>query len=336
MNDSTIPQLLSKYLQKTLNPQEFKLFRAWLNEVDEPTLRTCLEAQWEGLLPQTSIEAVEMERIFYDINQLTSTEIIANRLLPQANTRIRWALSIAAAIVFLVLTSLSAYLHADRQQFIELASSEVVIKTDKGQRTQVHLPDGSVVDLNSLSTLTYQQRFGKEDRQVNLSGEGYFQVKKDTKKKFIVSTKHLDIEVLGTSFNVNAYEGKSVFELALVEGSVLVSTHTLPVQTVLLSPNEKAVFDINKNALMVMSSDKNIEMAWVSKELVFRSEAIKNVLARIERRYGVTINHDIPNFGEDLYTGTFDNEELLDVLNILKTHYKFSYKIKQDDVWITR
>lgn len=120
-----------------------------------------------------------------------------------------------------------------------LAEQDVIVRSGDSGTSQVTLPDGTLVRLNANSSLTYQQNFGQDNRKVKLSGEGYFEVKKNTEKKFIVNTGYIDVTVLGTKFNLYAYEDKDIIEMALVEGHVNVSTSQPPYQTICVKPNEK-------------------------------------------------------------------------------------------------
>lgn len=120
-----------------------------------------------------------------------------------------------------------------------LAEQDVIVRSGDSGTSQVTLPDGTLVRLNANSSLTYQQNFGQDNRKVKLSGEGYFEVKKNTEKKFIVNTGYIDVTVLGTKFNLYAYEDKDIIEMALVEGHVNVSTSQPPIRLFALNPMKK-------------------------------------------------------------------------------------------------
>ena len=126
-----------------------------------------------------------------------------------------------------------------------MAEQDVIVRSGDSGTSQVTLPDGTLVRLNANSSLTYQQNFGQDNRKVKLSGEGYFEVKKNTEKKFIVNTGYIDVTVLGTKFNLYAYEDKDIIEMALVEGHVNVSTSQPPYQTICVKPNEKVTYNLS-------------------------------------------------------------------------------------------
>jgi ferric-dicitrate binding protein FerR (iron transport regulator) len=189
--------------------------------------------------------------------------------------------------------------------------------------------------LNVASVLRYKLNYGDTIRKVNLKGEGFFEIKKDPAKPFIVQTKHLDIEVLGTSFNVYAYDEEQIVETTVVTGKVKVKTHTSPALVAYLKPDEKALYHPQTGDLKIAKTDKRMETAWLKGALVFRSVPLKEILYKLERKYGVTIHLDNKRIEEDVFTGSFDSEYISDIMKILQKHYQFKYKIEGDHVYIT-
>ena len=183
----------------------------------------------------------------------------------------------------------------------------------------------TIVHLNAKSSLTYSQDFGRNDRKVALSGEGFFEVKKDTEKKFTVGTGYMDIAVLGTKFNVYAYETKDIVEMSLVEGSVDVTTSRPPYQSIRVKPNEKVVYNKRTGNLLHERTSNKMETAWINKELVFRSERLEDVFRCLSRKFAVTFSVDDETLLNDVYTGTFDDENVESIMRVLKYHYKFKY-----------
>ena len=151
-------------------------------------------------------------------------------------------------------------------------------------------------------------------------------------KKFVVNTEFMDIEVTGTSFNVYAYSNKDILEMALVQGSVTVSSVRPPFERLNVVPNEKVIYDKKTGTMKKITTSNVLETAWVSKELVFRSESMDAVLKRIGRKYGVSFEIMDSSLVKDTYTGVFDKEEIEEVIDILKVHYGFDYKIKGNEV----
>ena len=219
-------------------------------------------------------------------------------------------------------------LYNENQQMQQLTERNVVIKAGDSP-SSIILPDGTNVKLNSYSSISYRSDFGVKARTVSLSGEGYFEVKRDETRQFVVKTNHIDIKVLGTKFNVHAYEDEDFLEMALLEGSVQVNTIKSPYRSLVVKPKEKVVYNKAEDELILKVSDNDIETAWLSDILIFQHDTLRYVLDCLERKYRVTFHVEDDIFLSDIYTGAFDEKDIIDILEILKIHYHFDY-VKED------
>lgn len=323
-----IKDLFRKYAFGKLSTEEFKELKEAVNRKSDPELIPFLQEEWDEFNDGPPLSAAEKELLFAKIRQQTMPNVTLNWR--------RKGLQIAASVAIVLLTSLSVYLYTSNRQMIELGERNVVVKVGKGERVSVTLPDGTSVRLNSESVLSYQQDFGLKDRNVFLTGEGFFDVVKSEGQKFIVNTRFLDIQVLGTSFNVYTYESVDSVEMSLVRGKVQVTTVRPPYQTFNVSPNEKVVYNKATGEMRVEASSNLIETAWISNELVFRSTTLKEVFNRVGRKYGVIFNVEDETLLSDLYTGVFDEADIADVMRILEANFGFDYRIQEDAVWIRR
>ena len=243
---------------------------------------------------------------------------------PRFTLQLYW-MQIAASLLLLIAGSLTVLTFMQQNEINALAEQNVVIRSGDYGKSLVTLPDGTIVHLNAKSSLTYSQDFGRNDRKVALSGEGFFEVKKDTEKKFTVGTGYMDITVLGTKFNVYAYETKDIVEMSLVEGSVDVTTSRPPYQSIRVKPNEKVVYNKRTGNLLHERTSNKMETAWINKELVFRSERLEDVFRCLSRKFAVTFSVDDETLLNDVYTGTFDDENVESIMRVLKYHYNFKY-----------
>jgi transmembrane sensor len=233
------------------------------------------------------------------------------------------------------------------------------VSTHKGSKSNIQLPDGTMAWLNADSKLTYDENFRGDFREVSLEGEAYFDVVKDKTRPFIIHTKTIDIRVLGTAFNVRAYETEKNTETSLFRGSVEVTLHNNPEKKIVLKPNEKLM--VNNKSLQFGTgknekeknkdaSDVNItvgkvhfqakdssalETLWIKNKLVFDAESLEEVAQKIERWYDVKV---IINGDDDLkqteYSGIFENENLAQVMEALKITGNFKYSINKDIITI--
>lgn len=201
-----------------------------------------------------------------------------------------------------------------------------------GNRTELFLPDGSKVKLNSVSELSYDCN-DRNRRVVRLTGEAYFDVAKDADRPFIVEVGDMNIEVHGTSFNVNAYNLQRV-ETALVSGSVSITGEALKGRSYKLRPGEIAVFNAGSGAISISNSDMSLATGWTRGRLVFEDEPLAEVIRRIERWYGVDIELKRPGISSDRLTGAFQREDISDVLESLSAAYNFKYTINKNHITI--
>lgn len=123
-------------------------------------------------------------------------------------------------------------------------------------------------------------------------------------------------------------------EMALISGRIKIQTCSDPSRVVYLKPNEKALFNKESGIITVEKTDNRFETAWLRGDLVFRSTKLSDVLAKLERRYGVNIHLNDFSLANDLFTGNFDSEYIVDVMDLLERHYDFTYDIRGDDIFI--
>ena len=195
------------------------------------------------------------------------------------------------------------------------ASGETVyntMHTPKGRQFALVLPDGSRVWLNSASSLRYPTVFGGSERKVEISGEAYFEVAKDASKPFRVSVNDkAEIEVVGTHFNVNAYEGENSIKTTLLEGTVSMATgmNDSP-SSVVLKPGQQAELDATEGAGPAAQSIKVVDdvdlssvMAWKDGLFNFEGMELTEVMKQLERWYDIEVDYegavpDVEFYGE--------------------------------------
>ena len=187
--------------------------------------------------------------------------------------------------------------------------------TAANETRELVLPDSSKVWLNELSTLSYQKEFMAYEREVSLQGEAFFEIKKTRGKRFTVLTQQRKIEVLGTSFNVKAYED-SEFAVQVVTGRVAV-TPRQEENYVYLEP-EESVSATEGTALEVEPIEDPNFQAWRTKELTFQSVELGRVLTRIEAYYKIEIEVSDQDLLDCTFTGQFENANLDEVIRVIQ------------------
>lgn len=245
-------------------------------------------------------------------------------LKPQGH-RLEWHtwMRIAAMLLIPLLSAAMLYLYRQNRQLEQWMDNSLAVVVRSGDKSELTLPDGTRVSLNSSTKLTCDKAFGRVHRDVYLEGEAYLEVSKDASKPFRVHTPHADIEVKGTCFNVRAYSDDDYTETMLMEGSVQLTTERQ--QRILLQPMQKAIYSHSDGLLKVKPSDGDFETAWLRGELVFRSTDFADLIKTLERYYDVEIEVMGHSPEHDRFTGSFRKESLHAILNILQIHYHFRY-----------
>lgn len=198
----------------------------------------------------------------------------------------------------------------------------LALRTPNGKTYQIVLPDGSRVWLNAASTLKYPSQFTAQAREVELIGEGYFEIVKDPQRPFTVTSGDHQIRVLGTQFNVNAYPDEKELVATLVEGSVdVLNTHSKTSH--LLKPGQQA--RLHQDAIEITDVNVSYYTSWKDGRFTFNREKLPVILRQIERWYDIKFINDATNLDIQLW-GTLSREvtlsELLKVLE-MNTGMKF-------------
>ncbi|MBN9383155.1 MAG: FecR family protein [Chitinophagaceae bacterium] len=232
------------------------------------------------------------------------------------------------------------------------------IFTSNGSRTHLTLPDGTIVWLNAGSRISYEKNFGVNLRSVSLIGEAFFDVAPNASKPFVIHTAHIDIRVLGTSFNVRSYPSDKTTEATLIRGSIEVSIRNRGSDKIVLKPNEKLIVNNEDSALLAKeltahhrektdqslvvvgkptyekTSGAMIETSWVDNKLIFQDEEFGDLARQMERWYGVTIRFDGPGKEDLRFTGSFEKETIQQALDALKLSGNFNYSINGTQITI--
>jgi transmembrane sensor len=233
------------------------------------------------------------------------------------------------------------------------------VSTRMGSRSKIVLPDKSVVWLNAGSKLLYEKTFGNTIREVELSGEGYFDVVKDPERPFIIHTEKLNIKVLGTAFNVKSYPNDETTETSLIRGMIEVTMKDRPDEKIILRPNEKltvrndggkseAVPEVNRKEPLVAIGRITfephdgviVETAWMDNQLFIRADkSFAELALDLERKYGMNFRFDnekVKQFKFGGAGGSFKKESIQQALHALQLANYFRYHIEDDTVIIDK
>lgn len=214
---------------------------------------------------------------------------------------------------------------AYRRLITQWSDQQVFITAPVGTRTVVDLPDGSKAWLNAGSSLRYPAFFNKDERHVEISGEAFFQVRKAA-VPFIVRNPGPGIKVYGTSFNVNAYPDETTVTVALAEGKISLLTGK---KERFLRPGQVSMFDKRTGSLQIKDEQIDRFICWREGKSIFRDTPLNVILRQLQRQYNVEIRLDRPELGSYKYMATFQNENLDQILELLKLSAPVTYRYEK-------
>lgn len=208
-----------------------------------------------------------------------------------------------------------------QNKFLASASNYNTLVVPYGKRSRITLPDNTIVWLNSGSQLTYPVRFDKNLREVYLQGEALFEVNHNAAKPFYVLTRKMDVKVLGTVFNLSAYDNDSLVSTVLVKGSVeLRHRSAIPglTKTEKMVPGMQAVYRADANIVVQKQVDTRQYTSWKDGYLIFENSSLGDIATKLERYYNVRIQFEKQEMKNDTFSGNLDlGESALDVLKII-------------------
>jgi transmembrane sensor len=300
-----------------------------------------IETNVEGSPGEKEIE-VQLDALWNKINKREAD--VAGLTPKKSGFKLKFWLAAAAVVIAVLCVGIIGYKQADLAEGTKYRT----VSAAYGQNKRVVLPDGSIVKLNSGTSLTYPLKFDAAKRQVKLVGEAFFEVTKNPKKPFLVDAGNLTVRVLGTAFNVKAYKEDRNVETTLIQGKVQVVMNDEPDKLITLSPNEKLTVPkragntkvahmpgelrFKLQTVAVKPSENIEEIAWLDRKLAFNNTAFEDVARMIERKYDVKVVFQQEQLKSELITGVFENEALAKAFSLLQMSTDFNYEIKKDSV----
>lgn len=205
------------------------------------------------------------------------------------------------------------------------------------KKFQVELSDGTLVYLNSGSTLKYPVKFlNGKSREVFLDGEAYFVVSKDKNHPFIVNANEISTQVYGTEFNISSYKNDTNLDIVLVEGSIGVYNNLKNEKQLLLVPNEKASFNKKDLKFAKETVDAKNFIAWKDGVLLFENATFESIVKKLERNYNVSIQNNFTSLNTVKFSGTFDTETIDEIVKAFQAYKSFNYTITDNQIIINQ
>ncbi|RKD88170.1 FecR family protein [Mangrovibacterium diazotrophicum] len=337
-------ELLDKFLNDQCSPEELEQVKNWLSKFDSADEKEKLVYEdWKSFdLPDIEFgadENLKFNRLLDNIHsKLNKTQRVARTR--NVSRFIGWATK-AAAILFIPVLSILCYTVYNQvkqpSSLADMMVDSVEVSAPVGSITTVKLSDGTTVHLNYGSKISYPRIFTGKKRELKLKGEGFFEVAHNPEKPFIVEANGLNVKVLGTKFNVQAYPGQNVVSTTLVEGKVELEHATgqgSAKQLGAMKPGQHVEYFINSGKIESTIGNTGKYIGWKDGLLMFENSDIEEVVDRLGRKFNVdfVVDDDLRDL---TYTVTFIDEPLSQILELMKEitpiRYRISPRIKLPD-----
>ena len=317
-------KLLTKYFLGKLTSNEKLEFEKWKDASNESlSIYNEAEKVWR------SLDLLHEMKTYNSSAALSKVNASIGRSVLKEERGILYYWQRVAAILLLPLLIVSGiyFFVGNQRTGNELAWQ--TITTPPGVKSQAELPDGTKVWLNSGSSLKYPATFSGKERNVQLEGEAFFDVAKDKGKPFFVNLGKIGIEVVGTTFNIINHGQEEQIEVVLASGKIKLYRGTNNKREILteMNPGDGAIFDKPGNKLSIKSVDTEKYTSWINGRLVFRDDVMVDVARKLGRWYNIEIeiaDADIANY---VYTATFKEESIEQVLDLLKRTSPIEYSM---------
>lgn len=325
MEEKAIETLLDKHIKNQLPPDEVHRLKELIDTTDDERLDACLSKSWNSYSASVTEQNKTRRQVFANLNKMFAPRLVLKRQL------LLWR-SVAAVLIGLLFVA-GTYLYIDKENWAREAESSYMVQVGKGEKATILLPDGTKVFLNAQSTLNYPTLFGRGERKVELTGEAYFEVAHNPEKPFVVHTSLLSVKVLGTKFNVYAPAAGDYVETTLAEGKVEVTLNANKSHSKILNPNQKLRYNKQTGEFVTSNTDLWEEMAWRRGDIVFHSQTFSEIIDQLDVYYGIKF-HVEGNPSTKLFSGSFHDENVTDVLLNLQQHYPFTFQKVGDVIHI--
>lgn len=237
-----------------------------------------------------------------------------------------------AAVILLLIASTISYWWGGYH--LQHQFADMVVEAPLGGKTRLILPDSTLVWLNAGSRIIYSQGFGVKDRQLQLEGEGYFEVRKKGKLPFDVKTKELNVTVLGTKFNFRNYEEDEEVIVNLLEGKVRLENVVKKMGIRYLSPSEKIILNKATGEMTITHAKVSNAKEWTNDGLFFDEMPLSDIVKELNRSYNVKICIADERLAPDRFYAFFNmkKQTIYDILDIIAATKQMEYKAQGDSI----
>lgn len=311
--------LISRYLSGNATDVEVQELEAWVAASSENTqFFMDMKKAWVLTGAAQQNHTIKLDKAWQRVStQLKDGQLVA---MPSKAGKSRW-LGIAASLVLLATISFLLFQQFDDSGAMAMATTMASESFD--------LTDGSQITLNQSSSVTYVSDEESQQRKVTLVGDAFFDVARDEARPFIIQTKHLEIEVLGTSFYIDARDDENSVQVIVESGTVAVRANGVES---ILTANERVSFNKKGGAMMKQKNDDANFTALKTNKLVFENNSLEEVVFALNRQFNVDIQLSNPQLASCALTSTFNNKSLGAVLAIIESSLGIGIRQTQNKI----
>lgn len=321
--------LIRKFIENRCSEPEYRQIMEYLNSLNDSELNIFMDSHLEvisSINPGNNEHIGDVDSIIAKINPVSDKD-------KPVLSRRRTGYLIAASIAFLMLLSTATlyYFGAFNVKKTETIWNENT--TEMGQKFSLSLPDGTNIILNGDGKIKFPQKFDQSTRDIYLEGEAYFEVAHDSSKPFIVHTGNISTIVMGTKFNISAFSNEKEIAVSLVEGKVKVANddpHNIK-GSIVLEPNQRLVFDKEKEENKIENFDVQKTTGWKENILIFDKEPLSKIFPVLERAYGVKYELADKSSSSLQITANFNKASLWTVNESIKKLTDLQYKLEKEN-----
>ncbi len=312
--------LIVRYLSKEASDAEQEELLSWIAK--DPSNQKMFDewlALWEKRLPDQPV--FDLSQSLRKLNEQIDEYDKVEKDKAIEDSSFAWR-KIAASVIVFLMACVGIFFLGKHSEFRSKESVLLEKTTKSREKTTVSLADGSVVYLNGESSIRFPEAFTGFKREVYLTGEAFFEVKKDTLRPFIIHTENLQTQVLGTSFNINSSSSHIVVTVAT--GRVRVSSDK---EDHMLLPEEKITYSIGSSQIKKSRADLDHELAWRTNTIIFEDALLVDAVRKLEESFGVSITFQNKLLEKCLITGKYKNQSLEKILQAMCFSTGMKYQI---------
>ena len=315
--------ILLAYLRGECSDEEAERVEAWCEEA--PENRKVLEQLYYTLFVGDRVAVMNTVDTEASLKNLKSAIKEKEEKNQRKGMPVRWGRYATAAAAFFTGLVVAGGI---TWGLLSNKLSDYEVLTIAGQRAQTVLPDGSKVWLNASSRLVYHNSFWSSEREVDLSGEAYFEVTHDKYAPFIVNSKQIRTRVLGTKFNVRAREEENRVVTTLLQGKVQVDSPRTESNGYVLKPGQTLNIDTDTyQAELIEYNQPTDVLLWIKGTLMFKQNYLLEITNIMEKLYDIKFIYEDETLKTERFTGEFSTDSTSDeILNVLMHTHHFSYK----------